>query len=78
VVLGQSSFALYMVHAPLWGLIQWASGSEASLEHTAKRAAFAGIVAASVALYKWVEAPVTLFLRQRIFGSAVPMSTLRE
>jgi peptidoglycan/LPS O-acetylase OafA/YrhL len=32
VVLGQSSFALYMVHAPLWGLIQWASGSEASLE----------------------------------------------
>lgn len=65
VSLGQSSFALYMLHAPLWEFVKWGRGQEKPLDHKVKLLALAGIVALSLALYRWAEAPVTHKLRQR-------------
>ncbi|MDP9146228.1 MAG: acyltransferase [Acidobacteriota bacterium] len=67
VILGQSSFALYMLHAPLMQYVVWKWSDNKSPSHAAKLATVAAIVAISLAMYKWVEAPVTAALRGRFF-----------
>ena len=70
VLLGQSSFALYILHAPLWDYLQWFFAVSVVTNHGFRLVALAGIVALSVALYQWVEAPLTRALRVRLFGPA--------
>jgi len=65
VLLGQSSFALYMLH---WPLLVFANRTE--LGHIGRLLAVALIVVLSLALYKWVEAPLTSKLRKSLFHSA--------
>lgn len=70
VLLGQSSFALYILHAPLWDYLQWTFGVSLVTSHGFRAVALVGIVALSVALYKWVEVPITNALRLHLFGPA--------
>jgi len=69
-VLGQSSFALYMLHAPLLIFATWYFANRIELGHIGRLAVVAVIVALSLALYKWVEAPLTAKLRKSLFHSA--------
>jgi peptidoglycan/LPS O-acetylase OafA/YrhL len=71
VLLGQSSFALYMLHAPLLIFVAWYFANRAELGHIAHLTVVAVIVVLSLALYKWVEAPLTAKLRKSLFHSAV-------
>ena len=68
VLLGQSSFALYVLHAPLWDYLQWFFRDSVVLNHGFGLVALAGIVGLSVALYRWVRAPLTNALRRQVFG----------
>ena len=70
VLLGQSSFALYMLHAPLLIFATWYFANRIELGHIGRLAVVAVIVALSLALYKWVEAPLTAKLRKSLFHSA--------
>ena len=70
VLLGQSSFALYMLHWPLLVFAAWSFANRTELGHIGRLLAVALIVALSLALYKWVEAPLTSKLRKSLFHSA--------
>jgi peptidoglycan/LPS O-acetylase OafA/YrhL len=70
VLLGQSSFALYMLHSPLLIFVAWYFASRTELGHIGHLIVVAVIVVLSLALYKWVEAPVTAKLRKSWFHSA--------
>jgi len=70
VLLGQSSFALYMLHAPLLIFAAWYFAGRTELGHIGHLVVVAVIVALSLALYKWVEAPLTAKLRKSLFHSA--------
>jgi peptidoglycan/LPS O-acetylase OafA/YrhL len=70
VLLGQSSFALYMLHAPLLIFVAWYFANRTELGHIGHLVVVAVIVALSLALYKWVEAPLTAKLRKELFPSA--------
>jgi peptidoglycan/LPS O-acetylase OafA/YrhL len=70
VLLGQSSFALYMLHAPLLIFVAWYFANRAELGHIGRLAVVAGIVVLCLALYKWVEAPLTAKLRKSLLHSA--------
>lgn len=70
VLLGQSSFALYMFHAPLLIYVAWYFAHRTELGHIAHLIVVTAIVFLSLALYKWVEAPLTAKLRKSLFHSA--------
>ena len=70
VLLGQSSFALYMLHAPLLIYVAWYFASRTELGHIGHLVVVAAIVALSLALFKWIETPVTAKLRKSLFHSA--------
>lgn len=70
VLLGQSSFALYMFHAPLLIYIAWYFAHRTELGHIAHLVVVAAIVVLSLVLYRWVEAPLTAKLRKSLFHSA--------
>jgi peptidoglycan/LPS O-acetylase OafA/YrhL len=70
VLLGQSSFALYMLHAPLLIFAAWNFANRTELGHIGHLTVVAVIVVLSLALYKWVEAPLTAKLRTSLFHSA--------
>jgi peptidoglycan/LPS O-acetylase OafA/YrhL len=70
VLLGQSSFALYMFHAPLLIFVSWFFANRIELGPVGHLLEVAGIVALSLALYQWVEAPLTAKLRKSLFHSA--------
>jgi peptidoglycan/LPS O-acetylase OafA/YrhL len=78
VLLGQSSFALYILHAPLWDYLHWFVGVSVVTNHGFKLVALAGIVALSLALYKWIEVPVTSALRLRLVGPGGSASKTAE
>jgi peptidoglycan/LPS O-acetylase OafA/YrhL len=69
VLLGQSSFALYMLHAPLLIFVAWYFANRSELGHIGHLFVVAAIVALSLALYKWLEAPLTAKLRRSLFHS---------
>jgi peptidoglycan/LPS O-acetylase OafA/YrhL len=70
VLLGQSSFALYMLHAPLLIFAAWYFAGRMELGPVSHFLMVAVIVAISLSLYKWVEAPLTATLRKLLFHSA--------
>ena len=70
VLLGQSSFALYMLHWPLLVFATWYFANRAELGPIGRLLVVAVIVVLSLALYKWVEAPLTAKLRKSLFKSA--------
>jgi peptidoglycan/LPS O-acetylase OafA/YrhL len=71
VLLGQSSFALYMLHAPLLIYVAWHFAKRTELGHFGHLVVVTVIVFLSLALYKWVEAPFTAKLRKSLFHSTV-------
>jgi peptidoglycan/LPS O-acetylase OafA/YrhL len=70
VLLGQSSFALYMLHSPLLVFAAWYFANRTELGPVGHLVLLALIVVLSLALYKWVEAPLTAKLRKSLFHSA--------
>ena len=70
VLLGQSSFALYMFHAPLLIFTAWYFANRTELGHVGHLVEVAVIVVLSLALYQWVEVPLTAKLRKSLFHSA--------
>ena len=70
VLLGQSSFALYMFHVPLLTFTSWFFANRIELGPVGHLVEIAVIVALSLALYQWVEAPLTAKLRKSLFHSA--------
>jgi peptidoglycan/LPS O-acetylase OafA/YrhL len=73
VLLGQSSFALYMLHWPLLVFTAWYFANRTELGHIGRLVVVALIVVLSLALHKWVEAPLTAKLRKSLFHSAAAM-----
>jgi peptidoglycan/LPS O-acetylase OafA/YrhL len=71
VLLGQSSFALYMLHAPLLIYVAWYFAKRTELGHIGHLVVVTVIVFLSLGLYKWVEAPLTAKLRKSLFHSTV-------
>ena len=74
VLLGQSSFALYMFHVPLLIFASWLFANRVELGPVRHLVEVAVIVALCLASYQWVEAPLTAKLRKSLFhsGSATP------
>jgi peptidoglycan/LPS O-acetylase OafA/YrhL len=70
LLLGQSSFALYMLHAPLLICAAWYLANRTELGHLGHLLVVIVIVFLSLALYKWVEAPISAKLRKSLFHSA--------
>jgi peptidoglycan/LPS O-acetylase OafA/YrhL len=66
VVLGQSSFCLYMLHLPLWELCYRASAWYWNI------GVLLFIVLVSLALYEWVEKPATTVLRNLLLPASKP------
>jgi peptidoglycan/LPS O-acetylase OafA/YrhL len=64
VLLGQSSYCLYMLHAPLWDYAQQLSSRYWHFGYVGDLSIILIIVLLSLALYKWVEAPATATLRR--------------
>jgi peptidoglycan/LPS O-acetylase OafA/YrhL len=71
VLMGQSSFALYMLHAPLLIYVAWYFAKRDELGHIGHLVVVTVIVFLSLALYQWVEAPLTAKLRKSLLHSAV-------
>jgi peptidoglycan/LPS O-acetylase OafA/YrhL len=74
VVLGQSSYCLYMLHAPLWDFAQQLSSRHWHFGYTGDLTVILAIVLLSLALYKWVEAPATTALRRFLLPTPAPVS----
>ena len=68
VLLGQSSYCLYMLHAPLWNLAYRRSAPYWNL------ALLLAIVLLSLLLYKWVEMPATVALRSFFLPAPAPVA----
>jgi peptidoglycan/LPS O-acetylase OafA/YrhL len=68
MALGQSSYCLYMLHAPLWGMLYKLHSPvwNASL--------FVAIVLLCLGLYEWVEKPASSALRNALVGSPKPVA----
>jgi peptidoglycan/LPS O-acetylase OafA/YrhL len=59
-----------MFHAPLLIYVAWYFAHRTELGHIAHLIVVTAIVFLSLALYKWVEAPLTAKLRKSLFHSA--------
>jgi peptidoglycan/LPS O-acetylase OafA/YrhL len=68
VLLGQSSYCLYMLHVPLWNLAYRRSAPYWNL------ALLLAIVLLSLLLYKWVEMPATVALRSFLLPASAPVA----
>jgi peptidoglycan/LPS O-acetylase OafA/YrhL len=66
VLLGQSSFCLYMLHLPLWDLTHRASAFYWNL------ALVPEIIILSLLLYRWVEVPATTALKSFLLPGSAP------
>lgn len=66
VVLGQSSFCLYMLHVPLWNLAKQIAAPYRRFRSSEEVALVLIIVLSSVLLFKWVETPATSAMRRRL------------
>jgi peptidoglycan/LPS O-acetylase OafA/YrhL len=69
VRLGEASYALYLVHMPIWAFMKHASN--AGLLPDWKSGVFypmyaAVVIAASLAIYRWIEVPGRQFLRRTL------------
>jgi peptidoglycan/LPS O-acetylase OafA/YrhL len=78
VLLGQSSFALYMFHAPLLIFASRFFANRIELGPVGRLVEVAVIVVLCLALYQWVEAPLTAKLRKSVFHSAAPTPKYSE
>lgn len=63
VMLGQSSFCLYMLHIPIWNFLHQVLAPYGDLSHAANLLILAAIVLLSLLLYRLVELPATAALR---------------
>ena len=71
VTLGQSSFCLYMLHAPLFSFVKvWMPGAWEQHSHIVKTAIVVPIVLISLAGYRFIEAPATAWLKSVLLGSS--------
>ena len=68
VVLGQSSYCLYMLHLPLWDLAYRESARYWNF------GLLVIIVLVSLALYEWVEKPATTVLRNLLLPASKPVA----
>jgi peptidoglycan/LPS O-acetylase OafA/YrhL len=68
VVLGQSSYCLYMLHLPLWDLLYRRSAPWWNL------GLLFAIVLLSLALYEWIEKPATTVLRNILLPAPKPVA----
>jgi peptidoglycan/LPS O-acetylase OafA/YrhL len=73
VLLGQSSFCLYMLHLPIWNFVHQIAAPRA-FSHLENLFIVVGIVALSLLLYKWVELPATNALRNSLLARPRPSS----
>jgi peptidoglycan/LPS O-acetylase OafA/YrhL len=73
VLLGQSSYCLYMLHFPLWNLVHQVSAPYWNPTHAGQLALVLMIVLLSLMLYKWVEMPATAALRSSLLPASAPI-----
>jgi peptidoglycan/LPS O-acetylase OafA/YrhL len=66
VLLGQSSYCLYMLHVPLWNLAHEVSAPYWKMTHAGEFALVLWILLLSLVLHKWVELPATTALRSSL------------
>jgi len=74
IMLGQSSFCLYMLHFPLWDLAHQISAPYWNPTHIGDLALVLIIVLLSLLLYKWVEMPATAALRTTLLPAPAPVA----
>jgi peptidoglycan/LPS O-acetylase OafA/YrhL len=67
VLLGQSSFCLYMLHIPIWGLAHRTSSPNWNL------ALVGVIIGVSLLLYRWVEVPASAALKRFLLPDPAPV-----
>jgi peptidoglycan/LPS O-acetylase OafA/YrhL len=72
ILLGQSSFCLYMLHWPIWNLAHQIFASNKDLSHVTNLLILAGIVALSLLMYRLVELPATTALKTALLPTTSP------
>jgi peptidoglycan/LPS O-acetylase OafA/YrhL len=71
VLLGNSSFCLYMLHLPIWNFVHSYFASHA-FSHVENAALLLGIVVLCLLLYKYVEVPASSVLRNLLIPQPTP------
>jgi len=74
VLLGNSSFCLYMLHLPIWNFLHSYFARHA-FSHIENAALLAGIIVLCLLLYKFVEVPASSGLRNLLIPQSTPRPT---
>jgi peptidoglycan/LPS O-acetylase OafA/YrhL len=75
VMLGQSSFCLYMLHWPIWSFLHQVLAPQGDLSHAANLLILVTIVLLSLLLFRLVELPATAALRNILLNKRPPIAS---